>query len=1042
MTSFVSSYQELFLVEAETAYVTRSDAASLSDLSPLRTGISSMDDPGIIEAPANSRDPTVYAVRLWCRARSGESCLLVVYDAASTFYRKLAGQLQDQALLNSLRGHVRRECGLAGGFHVSAVERHSTNGWVPSVKDPNRPALFSWLEIRAGSPRIKARMLYGDTSRQNLLLRAAEETRMAHLLAVQTAEKSTQVHTQICQAAGIKPGGWFRVGGPTWARARAPRQAAGGVHCTWLLHLAQAEICGPTPIEELPPLRVLSFDIECYSHDDAFPNADRPEDVITAIGLHVKTLYASDAAGAEKRTVLVLGDADTIANGEVKSFASEAQLLLALPAEIAASDADFIVGYNTMRFDNEYILKRATLLQGQGLLTQEQFGQVFAWSRLRGFPCVPKKGFLGSSAMGDNEPCRAHMPGRVDLDLCFERKRANDPEVPDLKLNTVAKHYLGEQKFDLPPKQMFAKFRGGTREGLAEIASYCVQDCELVTRLLERLDVLASALQMAFITGVTTSQIVWRGQGIKVMTMLLDEAHKQKYVVEDMQDARRMDNDDEEEAQQKHEKFEGATVYEPAAGMYTDPVLCLDFAALYPSLIRTFTGCLSTYVADPSQVATETFKVPNTEHHFVTSRVTRGIIPRILDALTAARQAAKKSMKDATDPKQQALFNSRQLAIKISANSIYGFTGSRRGVLTAIPVAESTTGMGRHVIDMTAKYIEARKTGAEVVYGDTDSVFVRLPPHMRGYSMEELFHIGAAWAEEVTQHIVESLPFHSYVELEFEKALLPIILWKKKRYAGLCYASLAKPPKLLVKGIELVRRDSLPLVKTLQEDILRKLLYDKDADGAVALFKRAMETVLAIPPGGPYEAIVQSKSLRANYKNPDGMVHVKVARNMEARELGSAPKVGDRVYYIVCASSATRVVDKAEDPRHATEKALAIDYLHYVEAISPPLLRLVEIPLQSLSPGAYAELTAFLERASNRARALSAECSRCRVGACWKEGHLSKDGKIQTKLVLSGRVAPKEIAPRARPRKAKAEAQGDVQQKSLLQFFKSAATKA
>ena len=83
------------------------------------------------------------------------------------------------------------------------------------------------------------------------------------------------------------------------------------------------------------------------------------------------------------------------------------------------------------------------------------------------------------------------------------------------------------------------------------------------------------------------------------------------------------------------------------------------------------------------------------------------------------------------------------------------------------------------------------------------------------------------------------------------------------------------------------------------------------AEGAVALIKGAVETVLAIPPGGPYDAIVQSKSLRASYKNPDGMVHVQVATNMETRERGSAPKVGDRVYYVVCASSAKRVVDKA-----------------------------------------------------------------------------------------------------------------------------------
>lgn len=136
------------------------------------------------------------------------------------------------------------------------------------------------------------------------------------------------------------------------------------------------------------------------------------------------------------------------------------------------------------------------------------------------------------------------------------------------------------------------------------------------------------------------------------------------------------------------------------------------------------------------------------------------------------------------------------------------------------------------------------------------------------------------------------------------------------------------------------------------------------------------------------------------------MIHVTVARNMEARAACSAPKIGDRVYYIVCASSANCVVDKAEDPQYAAACDLAIDYVHYVDAIKTPLLRLVEIPLQALSPDAYAELAAHVATACNRARALNAEYSRCRVGAVWKDGHMTKDGKVQKKLMLASRYPP------------------------------------
>ncbi len=122
------------------------------------------------------------------------------------------------------------------------------------------------------------------------------------------------------------------------------------------------------------------------------------------------------------------------------------------------------------------------------------------------------------------------------------------------------------------------------------------------------------------------------------------------------------------------------------------------------------------------------------------------------------------------------------------------------------------------------------------------------------------------------------------------------------------------------------------------------------------------------------------------------------------------------------------------------QMGLAVDYEHYLEAIQAPLLRLVEIPLRTLSPGAYEELVAFTEQARNRARALNAEHSRCRIGAEWKNGHKTKDGRVQTKLVLQNRVAPRALPPKAKRNKAggASAGSGDVggpQKKSIAQFF-------
>ena len=171
------------------------------------------------------------------------------------------------------------------------------------------------------------------------------------------------------------------------------------------------------------------------------------------------------------------------------------------------------------------------------------------------------------------------------------------------------------------------------------------------------------------------------------------------------------------------------------------------------------------------------------------------------------------------------------------------------------------------------------------------------------------------------------------------------------------------------------------------------------------------------------------------------MAHVQVAKHMEERAPGSAPKRGDRVEYIVCASEAKRVVDKAEEPRHAAENGLAIDYIHYLEAIERPLLDLVQLPLEALAPGSYEDLLAFVKQAGNRARALCAEHARARVGATWKEGHVTKDGRVQTKLHIPGRVAPQQLPPpQKKAKQTLADAATGSQQ--ITSFFKASAPTA
>ena len=131
------------------------------------------------------------------------------------------------------------------------------------------------------------------------------------------------------------------------------------------------------------------------------------------------------------------------------------------------------------------------------------------------------------------------------------------------------------------------------------------------------------------------------------------------------------------------DKYEGATVIEPKKGYYTMPIATLDFASLYPSIMMAHNLCYTTLVINKKEIENfkeknDITKTPNGDY-FVKSTIKKGILPIILEELISARKQAKDELKKATDPFIRAVLDGRQLALKISANSVYGFTGAQIG---------------------------------------------------------------------------------------------------------------------------------------------------------------------------------------------------------------------------------------------------------------------------------------------------------------------------------------------------------------------------
>lgn len=992
---------DVLLLDAETCQVSLNAGA----VAALRLNTKIWADTTVSWKEHNKRErlkeASCFLVRLWGRAADGRSVCVVVPDAMSTSYRKLSprfseAQLQDLALC--VQRHLEPPGLGASAARVDVVWRHTTNCWVADRQDPNKPALLPWLRLSVANASLK-------TGAVRACERAGKELHLLEAIQPVTGERNVEVHSEVLLAAGIRPGTWFRLP-PEAHPTKCPERV-----CSDLVVQVRSKELGPSPSPPpSAPLRVLSFDIECFSQSGDFPDSSKPEDPIITIGLYSETLFASETQGpVVKAVALCLGETAETPNLETQVFETEEALLLGFSKALRASDADIIVGYNTSLFDWPYITGRVRTLQALGRLGEDQVSEIFCISRVRTKATPPEDNPVASSALGDNPLHIARMPGRFEVDLWFHLKRANSTDLPNLKLNTVAEFYLKEAKHDLPPQQIFAQYRSGKAEGRAAIAAYCIQDTKLVLDLVKKLDVVQGIIQMAAVTWVTPHDINFRGQQIKVYTQILRKARDLNYVVEDTGNSGGRDEDGE---------YQGAHVVDPQIGQYTDPIVTLDFASLYPSIMRTWNLSPDTLVREGRGCKTPSAKIPNTEHTFVRASVRRGLLPLILDELLAERKRVRKIMAGCLDPLQKSLLNGTQLALKISANSCYGFTGSTKGMMTCLEVAESTTGAGRHIIQKTSEAIEREWPGSSVVYGDTDSCFVRLPEASRLGSPQEIFDLGEVMADRVTKLFAEMTEEKSYVELEMEKFFKPLILYKKKRYAGLCFEDPTKPGKMSAKGIEMVRRDAAPILRKAQKEVLDFLVVRSDVEGAVQATKNAIEMVLATPPGGPFGDLAQSKTLRSKYANPDGMAHVRVAQLMNERNPGSAPRSGERLAYVVIASETPRIVDKVDDLEYAERERLPPDWVHYVNMLVDPLTRLLDVPLQSLAPDKYTELLEYFELAKRRALGQLRASSLARHGTSWLRGHKTATG-TQLKLELPGLSEPTVHLPAPKKRSRK-----------------------
>jgi DNA polymerase elongation subunit (family B) len=548
------------------------------------------------------------------------------------------------------------------------------------------------------------------------------------------------------------------------------------------------------------------------------------------------------------------------------------------------------------------------------------------------------------------------------------RIQTDDDLFDEFDAETLKKLHWTFTKDDVEPHELFRLHREGGPDGRARIAKYCIQDCDLVLTLMAKLDTLVNTRGMADVCKVPMQFVLTRGQGIKIFSAVVYYAAQRDQILRTL------------ESVQGDHTFEGAIVISPKIGMYLDqPVSVLDFNSLYPSNMIAYNLSPDTLVCerhfdaegrktghaglqmDKVRALEEKYTLDEMEYEqkddegVVTGKVVctyvqsskdepmlTGVLPKTLEILLAKRKEYKQMMEDPKyDEAQRSIYNGLQLAYKVVANSVYGQTGSRTSPIRKLCVAACTTAAGRKAL-YYAKQVVETQFGAEVIYGDTDSIFVKFPTQ----DLAESIRLGLAAGKAITEQM-DRRPY----KIAYEKTFYPFILFCRKRYVGMKYEEDPNPAKAkrMSMGIVLKRRDNAPIVKDVFGGALDTLLQEKDVKKAAAFVKQKLKDV--IDQKVPLEKFILSKALRDDYKNPEQIAHRVLADRMADRDPGTAPKVGDRVQYVYVegAKKGAKQGDKIEHVDYVRAKKLSVDTTHYItNQIQNPVAQLFALCIEKL----------------------------------------------------------------------------------------------
>jgi len=756
--------------------------------------------------------------------------------------------------------------------------------------------------------------------------------------------------------------------------------------------VSQQNFTDSDPKLGLAKFKICSFDLECYSHDDQFPQPDRLEDPIIQIGMVFYTFGENDM----KKYIITLKDCDPIDDTTVISFDNEKDVLLEFQRIIQEEDPDIMTGYNIYGFDEKYIAGRAKINK----IDKDDFGFI---SRLDGRTEFKENVKLSSAALGDNVMHYYHMIGRVQIDLMkliqkdyklnsykldsvaeyFMReiikkidisgettkiylkkkgdfkvgnfiKIAEEEDIISDKLkiinitneyieirgnlsfildnDTITNHmkqhryfYAGIVKDDVSARQMFEYYKNGDPKEIAIVAKYCIQDCVLPIKLLLKLNKVPENMEMASISSVPMQWIFLRGQGVKSFSLVAKKCRKKGFLIKVLPRMHKAEDDEDDPS------FEGAIVLTPEPKFHRVPISVNDYSSLYPSSMIAENISHEMFVDDAdydnlpdytyNTVKFDQERADGTKEEVICRYAKKegefGVIPEILNDLLTERKQVRKLEEAETDVFMKAVYNGRQLALKITANSLYGQIGAGTSPICYVKLAASTTAVGRSQIMIAKNFVEqdlknvltyiyenkekkevlheffltalknkAGKTLADdekevtkivktvtnifdnyniapvVVYGDTDSIFNDFVISKK--EDNTVIHTKEALLPAIELGILVSKLIQARLrfphELSYEKTFFPFAIFAKKRYVGNKYTEDDVEFTQTSMGIVLKRRDNAQIVKKVIGGMVDIMMNEIDCAKTIKFTTKSIKDIFKGK--YPIKDFVTSKTLK------------------------------------------------------------------------------------------------------------------------------------------------------------------------------------